>query len=91
MNRQLKVKNHYFSPCMCVSSLCLVCVEQGEVVVVRDLLPGQDVPLRVHRHPVQTVHVPLLHLTVRVTRVVNEPKNMVKVEKRSSTKICNSF
>ena len=54
--------------------LALVRVEEGEVVVVGDLLAGQDVPLGKDGHPLEAVDVPLFHLAVRVARVVDKSK-----------------
>ena len=39
-------------------------VEQREVVVVSELSAGWDVLLGEERHPVQPIHLPLLHFAV---------------------------
>ena len=48
-------------------------VEQGEVVVVGQLLVRVDLPAGEESHPVHPVHRPLLHLAVGFAAVVDEP------------------
>ena len=56
-----------------MACLPLVGVEQGEVVVVGQLLVRLDLPAGEESHPVHPVHRPLLHLTVGFAAVVDEP------------------
>ena len=61
------------SLCSTFALLALVCVEQGEVVVVADLLARQDVPQGEESHPGKPTHRPLLHLAVGLTGMIDEP------------------